>query len=339
MNTLGTMDIILFNDVCIFDGNKSIIYGQYNNKFTSIKLDYNFEVIFCENRNDFYIEIYEKINYIDKITFVKKVFYIDNTFVDEKINVIKKNIILKFPFENCNLSLDSNSVIISTMCKDYSSRLEEWINYNLNLGFSGIVIFDNDENKSNEINEPLEYRENNGTISDVCKKYKNKVFHIKYDYQPMGENHYDTIQRISLHIGVNAFRNKCSKIALIDADEFINIPNKSNKSNIIDFLSNYKGQTITMKSNILTNKLNDDIINNNILDICIYVGENKYTKTIIDTNQIKPMEFIITPHRHPEQILLDKNNLMYYHCWVNSRYQYNTNMQKIDLSLKNYADN
>ena len=228
------------------------------------------------------------------------------------------------------------------MCKDYSSRLEEWINYNLNLGFSGIVIFDNDENKSNDINEPLEYRQNNGTISDVCKKYKNKVFHIKYNYQPMCKNHYDTIQRISLHICVNAFRNKCSKIALIDADEFIHIPNKSNKSNksnIIDFLSNYKGQTITMKSNILTNKLNDDIINNNILDICIYVGENKYTKTIIDTNQIKPMEFIITPHRHPEQILLDKNILMYYHCWVNSRYEYNTNMQKIDLSLKNYVDN
>ena len=323
------MDIILFNDVCIFDGNKTIIYGQYNNKFTSIKLNYNFEVIFCDNRDDFYIEIYEKVYYIDKITFVN----------DQYINVIKKDIILKFPFENCNLSLDSNSVIISTMCKDYSSRLEEWINYNLNLGFSGIVIFDNDENKSNEINEPLEYRQNNGTISDVCKKYKNKVFHIKYNYQPMCKNHYDTIQRISLHICVNAFRNKCSKIALIDADEFIHIPNKSNKSNIIDFMSNYKGQTITMKSNILTNKLNDDIINNNILDICIYVGENKYTKTIIDTNQIKPMEFIITPHRHPEQILLDKNILMYYHCWVNSRYEYNTNMQKIDLSLKNYVDN
>ena len=326
------MDIILFNDVCIFDGNKTIIYGQYNNKFTSIKLNYNFEVIFCDNRDDFYIEIYEKVYYIDNITFVN----------DQYINVIKKDIILKFPFENCNLSLDSNSVIISTMCKDYSSRLEEWINYNLNLGFSGIVIFDNDENKSNDINEPLEYRQNNGTISDVCKKYKNKVFHIKYNYQPMCKNHYDTIQRISLHICVNAFRNKCSKIALIDADEFIHIPNKSNKSNksnIIDFLSNYKGQTITIKSNILTNKLNNDIINNNILDICIYVGENKYTKTIIDTNQIKPMEFIITPHRHPEQILLDKNILMYYHCWVNSRYEYNTNMQKIDLSLKNYVDN
>lgn len=38
---------------------------------------------------------------------------------------------------------------------------------------------------------------------------------------------------IGIHIGVNAFRSKCEKIALIDADEFIYIPNKSN---IIDFL-------------------------------------------------------------------------------------------------------
>jgi len=40
MNILDTIDIILFNDVCIFDGDKTIIYEQYNNKFTSIKLDY-----------------------------------------------------------------------------------------------------------------------------------------------------------------------------------------------------------------------------------------------------------------------------------------------------------
>ena len=30
------MDIILFSNVSLFDANKTIIYGQYNNKFTSI---------------------------------------------------------------------------------------------------------------------------------------------------------------------------------------------------------------------------------------------------------------------------------------------------------------
>ena len=38
--------------------------------------------------------------------------------------------VLSFPFENCNLTLNADSAIISTMCKDYSSRLEEWIEYN-----------------------------------------------------------------------------------------------------------------------------------------------------------------------------------------------------------------
>jgi len=316
------MAIILFNEVCLFDENKTIIYGQYNSKFTSIKINPNlqFIVVFCESRNDFYVEICGKISYIDEITFMNLA----------NIEVVKKNIVLYFPFENCNLSLKPDSAIISTMCKDYSSRLEEWIEYNLNLGFSGIVIFDNDENKNNKIHEPLEFLQINGTTSDICNKYKGKVWCVKFNYQPIKGHQYDNIQRISLHIGVNNFRNKCGKIALIDADEFIHIPNNSN---ILEFLSNYKGQTLTIHSNILTNKSNNDIINNNILDLCIYVGENKYTKTLIDTSKIKPMEFIITPHTHPTEILLNKDKIIHYHCWVNSRYKYNENMSKIK-SLK-----
>jgi hypothetical protein len=319
------MNIILFNDACLSDTyNKTIIYGQYgqyDSKFTSIKINPNveFNVVFSELRSDFYIEIYKQISYIDEIIFTN----------EKNIVVIKKNIVLSFPFENCDLSLNADSAIISTMCKDYSSRLEEWIEYNLNLGFSGIVIFDNDGN-NNKINEPLEYLQNNGTISDICKKYKGKVWCVKFNYQPIKDNHWNNIQMISLHIGVNAFRNKCGKIALIDADEFIHIPNKSN---IVEFLSNYKGQTITIKSNILTNKSNNDIINNNILDLCLYIGEDKYTKTIIDTTKIKCMEFIKSMHEHPTEIILNKNEIIHYHCWVNSRYQYNNNMTKIE-SLK-----
>jgi len=323
------MDITLFNDVCLFDLNNTIIYGQYSSKFTSIKLNTNlqFKVVFCGNRNDFYIEIYNKISYIDEITFMN--------LGDTK--VIKKDIVLYFPFENCNLFLNKDSAIISTMCKDYSSRLEEWIEYNLNLGFSAIVIFDNDENKNNKINEPFEFLQNNGTTSDICKKYKDNVFCVKFNYQPFNGDHWNNIQRISLHIGVNAFRNKCGKIALIDADEFIHIPNKSN---IMDFLSNYKEQTLTIQSNILTNKSNNDVINNNILDLCLYVGENKYTKTLIDTSKLTPMEFIITPHNHPTEILLNKDKIIHYHCWVNSRYNYSENMSEIDfLKINNQSLN
>lgn len=318
------MDIILFSNVCLFDANKTIIYGQYtmNSIFTAIKINpsLQFRVIFCNNRNDFYIEIYKKISFIDEIIFITK----------KNIEIVKRDIALNFPFENCNLSLNPDSAIISTMCKDYSSRLEEWIEYNLNLGFSGIVIFDNDDNKSNEINESLEYQQNNGNTSDICKKYEGKVWCVKMNYQPITGDHWNNIQRISLHIGVNAFRNKCAKIALIDADEFIHIPNNCN---IMEFLSNYKGETITIASNILTNKSNCDIINNNILDLCLYVGENKYTKTLIDTSKLHPMEFIVTPHNHPTEILLNKDKIIHYHCWVNSRYEYNINMLEID-SLK-----
>lgn len=316
--------IYLFDKLCLFNyvEHKIIIYGQYKNKFTSIKIlpKIKFNLVF--SNNDFYIEIFNKIDYIDKIIFMNK-----------KKNIkIKEKIILFFPFEKCDLSLSSNSIIISTICKDYSSRLKEWIEYNLNLGFSGIIIFDNDENKSNKINESYENLQNNGSIKDICEKYKGKVWRVECNYQPIKGNHWNTIQRITLHIGVNAFRNKCGKIALIDADEFIYIP--KNKSNIIDFLSAYKGKTINIKSNILTNKANNDIINNNILDICLYVGENKYTKIIIDTSQLKPMEFINTPHKHSKQIKLNKCDIIHYHCWVNSRYLYNNNMLKIEY-LKN----
>jgi hypothetical protein len=319
------MDIKLFSDVCLFDNNKTIIYGQYTSQFTSIEIKPNIEFtfIFCSDRNDFYIEINNNVRYIDEITFINS----------QNIKVIKKNIFLYFPFENCKISLNPDSAIISTMCKDYSSRLEEWIEYNLKLGFSGIIIFDNDGNKSNNINEPLEFRQNNNTtIREICKKYKDKVFCVRFNYTPFVGDHYDNIQRITLHIGVNFFRNKCEKITLIDADEFIHIPNKSN---IIEFLSDYKRKTLTIQSNILTNKSNNDVINNNILDLCLYVGEDKYTKTMIDTSNLKPMEFIITPHNHPSEIILNKNTIIYYHCWVNSRYSYNENMSKIESLNKN----
>lgn len=336
------MCIQLFEKVCLFN-NKTIIYGQYKEKFNKIDIIFNtnkntnikFNLVFCKNTNDFYIDINKKITYIAKISFIKN-----------EIIAVKKDINLFFPFEKCDLYLNSSSAIISTMCKDYSSRLEEWIKYNLNLGFSGIVIFDNDknknnpinENKNNPINESQKNLQSNGTTSDICKKYKGKVWCVEFPYSPFKGDHWNNIQRISLDIGVNAFQTKCSKIALIDADEFIYVPNYPN---INKFFSQYKGKTIMMKSNILTNKNNNDIINNNILDLCLYVGENKYEKTIIDTSLLKSLEFIVTPHKHSTQISLDKNEIIHYHCWVNSRYKYNENMVELKVlkDMKKKYDN
>jgi hypothetical protein len=313
-------EIILFDKLCLFikDKNETIIYGQYKKKFINYHFDINnYNLVFCNDRSDFYIKISGLINNIQNA-----VFYFEN---NNKIEF--NNIQLCFPFENCDLILDKNkSAIISTICKGYSHRLDEWIQYNLQLGFSGIVIFNNDKNISNELNESIDNCIIKYSTEDICKKYKGKIHIVDCDYAPLYDDHWNNIQRITLHIGVNAFKNKCRNIALIDADEFIYI--SSNPSmKIEDFLQNH--ETITMKSNILTNKNNDDIINNNILQIAEYLGEDKYSKTILFTNQIKENEFIITPHNHLSERIMNKDQILHYHCWVNKRYEYKDSMKQI----------
>ena len=305
------MEVIIFNNTCIYNDskNETLIYGQYKSKFNRIVLLNNiiYKIIFCKDRKDFLIKVKGKLSKIDSIIY---------TFNNKKI--IKNDILLKYPFENCDIVLNKNSSIISTMCKDYGHRLDEWIRYNLKLGFSGIIIFNN-----NEKNKNIPFKH---SFSYLKEKYKKKLWIVDFEYKPMKGNHWNTIQRISLSLGVNAFKYKCKKIALIDADEFIHLP-LNPKMNINIFLSFYK--TITIKSNILTNKSNNDIIDNNVLDLALFVGDNKYTKTILDTRMLKEDEFIITPHKHPTELLLNKDKIIHYHCWINDRCKYNNNMKMI----------
>ena len=155
--------IILFNKACIYnrEKNKTIIFGQYNTNFQNIILsqDINYDIIHCirkgkhfrgkaynnrksNNRQDFdfYLELDGRIEFINKI-----IFEYENK---EQENIIFENINLIFPFDVCSFCFNSDSAIIVTMCKcfDYSNRLYEWIEYNLNLGFSAIIIFNNDNN-------------------------------------------------------------------------------------------------------------------------------------------------------------------------------------------------
>ena len=320
------MSIVLFDKVCLYDTLKdeTTIYGQYNKnlntKFNSVLIDNNvveFVISKSKYSQDFYIKLKGKIHKLKSITFNKN---------NNKI-IKLENINLHFPFENCDLQLNPNSAIISTMCKNYSHRLDEWIQYNLNLGFSGIVIFNNNKNKLNGLNEPSEYCNKNTTIEEICKKYKGKVWLVDMPYSQFTNKHYNSIQHAALTIGVNNFRNKCRNIALIDADEFIYIPNKNIKIEV--FLQNYS--TITMRSNILTNRRNNDLLNNNILQIAKYVGENKYKKTILHTDKILENEFIGTPHNHHTEVVMDKKDIIHYHCWMNKRYKYNKNMPKIHI--------
>jgi hypothetical protein len=316
------MSVILFNKVCLYNTLKdeTTMYGQYKVNFDYILINNEiFNLVICKNRPDFYIKFKGKISKINSIDFILN---------SRKITEFK-DISLYFPFEDCDLQLHAQSAIITTMCKDYSHRLDEWIQYNLKLGFSGIVLFNNNENISNSLNEPLEFCVSTSTTEEICKKYKGKVWMVDMPYSPLINVRWDSIQRIALHIGVNAFRNKCRNIATIDSDEFIYFP-KNPSIKIEDFLQNHS--TITMQSNILTNKNDNDILNNNILQLANYIGENKYTKTILHTDKILEDEFIVTPHEHESQVIMNKDDIIHYHCWMNKRYKYNVDMKFISLN-------
>jgi hypothetical protein len=170
-------------------------------------------------------------------------------------------------------------------------------------------------------------------MKEITDKYEGKVLLIDFPYAPFKDFHYDNIQRNALSIGVNAMKDKCRNIALIDADEFIYIP-KMDKMNIMEFLNRYNN-TITIKSNIITNINDSDIIDNNIIELSEYVGEDKYTKTILFTKQINENEFITSPHIHPTEIILEKDVITHYHSWINMRYQYEETMEKISC-LKDF---
>tara|TARA_Y100000385_G_scaffold78502_2_gene79743 strand:+ start:5663 stop:7405 length:1743 start_codon:yes stop_codon:yes gene_type:complete len=335
------MEVLLFTNVCTYSPleDTTKIFGQTKHDMEfDIVLDTELKVRHIKSNAkgfpDFCIEIGKKINYIKELNFFSK---------DKKIHTMN-DISLVFPFENCDLQLTQNSAIVTIMCKDYSCRLEEWIQYNINLGFSGIIIFDNDANENARIKEPLGNRVYNGSVKEVCKKYKGKVCVVDFSYQSWRGAKYNTIQRMTYDICLDEFRNKCARIALVDADEFIYLPKNPNMS-IETFLMDYSGNNVTIKSNILTNESNNDLINNNVLDLALYVGENKYTKTIIDTSLVNKIEFIKTMHgKHPE-VKPSKEDIIHYHCWMNERYPYTSDMVKIDFLkniketyVKNYAE-
>ena len=50
----------------------------------------------------------------------------------------------------------------------------------------------------------------------------------------------------------------------------------------------------------------------------------------INTYILDKNKFIITPHDHPKSIILEKDKIIHYHCWINSRYNYDNSIEKID---------
>lgn len=311
------MRIQIFNTCCLFDEikNETTLYGQYTQKFSSLAIapPISYSVFYCSNRPDFIIKISSKISTLDSLQF---------KFNDKTVETIS-SVTIAYPFEMCNLRLCSTSAIISTLVKSYSHRLDEWIRYNIQLGFSGIVIFDNDANVTNRLNEDIEHCNIRFSTRDVCARFPGFVWVVDFPNTPFRGSSWDNIQRISLHIGTSAMRTRCRNIALIDADEFIFIP-KTPEMSIERFLD--PRQSVTLRSNILTNRAINDVLDNNILSLATFVGEDKYTKIILRTEHIKPNEFIRTPHTHPRAALMPKDEIIHYHCWMNARYKYTPGM-------------
>jgi hypothetical protein len=321
-------DYIIFNEACIYNNEATILFIQSRRMITSISIInsntdkiYNISYTICIAESlpclDYGIIIHDK----DKI---------DNFNII--INDIKiSNIKIYYPFEEIAKHISSNMNIVSTLVKNYNHRLDEWIQYNIKLGFDKIIIFNNEESKSHHLNEGNDCYEKMNIVTD---KYKDSVYVINFPYSTFYGFHWNNIQRLSLHISLTALNNKCNFCAYIDADEFIYI---NNANNIKMFLNNFN-DTIQIDGSVITNKNNNDIICNNILSLCNYVGESGHKKVLVYMKKIPCIQgsndiikFLPSPHKTPFHVTMNKDNIMYYHCWVNERYQYNVSQPYISL--------
>lgn len=334
-------NITLYNKICFCKNNTIMLYGQYTNAVTIdkvyIEIDNPYEILFSDIKfadlgsnirspnsasGDFLIKIKNTgeniLSVIPKITFYSH----DATEI-----TVFKNVELQFPLDEHDLQLSkASSAIICTMCKTYTHRLDEWIQYHLNLGFSGVVIFNNDTNDKNSLHENIAYAGNGPSLETLTKKYKNKIFVINFPYYPLPNVFWSHIQRAILTIGVNFFKDTCKHIAIIDADEFIYL---HAQSNIENFLQNHD-YTLGMQGDVLTNINTADTINNNVLELARYLSHESYPKIILHSNSIPADEFIITPHTHHSEQKMNKKDIMFFHCLLNERHHYNANMGKID---------
>lgn len=332
--------IILCNECCVYNNDKIILVGQINkshfDSFSKLHISFNHKIIketnFIRSGSDFFINIFND----ELLSLYKKkenlVLDFDFEFVS-KDNIKLENKKLNFPFDKWLIDLNQEtSCIISTMCFNYNHRLLEWIEYNKKLGFSAVIIFDNGKNKRNYCDDDKKNIENYISTEQVKEKYKDFVFILDFPYTPFSDVPWNSLQRLIFYISSQNFRNKCKFITLIDADEFIYYK-KMNIQNIVDYLNTYN-ITLCIQSNLLTNKENNDYINNNVLKTAKYIGPNKYTKIFLYGKDVTENEFIKSPHKFRKQIVLNKDKIIHYHVWMNKRLKYDKNMEYFDVLEK-----
>lgn len=312
--------ILLFNDHVIKCSDKYMLFGQYleghfsARDIKSLALKNNLQepvsirVILHKKRNDFYIVISDS----EDVKQNKYHLYL-------KQILIVGDITLKTPLATPSQKDEKLSSSIITMVQNYSNRITEWIDYHIKLGFSQIIIFDNNSKDAttariNEINNP-------------------RVIVYAFNYKPLEGQHWANVQRMQLTIGKMALQDKADWICFIDADEFICLPNMQ-RPNIEAFLAQRKykrAKALRIESILLTNKGRYDLVENNILELCRYSDfAPKYTKLIINSKLTQKTTFIKSPHKMKGQLILPKEDIYHGHCWCNQRLEYVHSMEQID---------
>ncbi len=236
-------------------------------------------------------------------------------------DIVFEEVRLKSPFED--ISLTENSAIIITMVKNYEKRILEWIEYHLKLGFSKIVVFSNNSTDR--------------TVEVVEELDDDRAVVIPFNYTCFEGCIYDEIQRMAISIGSNAFKNGFRWTCLIDADEFVYIPDM-HPMNIKAFLNDkrfQKRRAVTMQSIVLTNKNKQDKIDNNIIDLCRFTEVKPlYTKTILNNQKTKKDIFVKSPHRFRGHRILPMDEIYHCHCWCNDRLKYQEHFKQRDDLLR-----
>lgn len=303
--------IQIFNQHAIHAGTKIRVFGQFRSPISkrqiqSIRLvsapgvKIRPKIKVYSKRNDFYFELPE--------SFQGQAFGINLG-----TEVVFDTIRFEAPFGP--LACDRSAVIASTMIQNYSHRLIEWIHYHLKLGFSRIILFDN--NSDDDTHEKIK------RLND------SRVIHIPFNYGTFPGYTFEEIQRITLSIALNAYKKECHWICYTDADEFIQIPDIK-PMRIDAYLNNRKFQrykAVTMQSILLTNKANQESIDNNVLDLCRFSDDKPaYTKIILNTQKNKRTHFLKSPHRIRGEFLPPSQEIYHGHFWANERLSYHAGM-------------
>lgn len=226
-----------------------------------------------------------------------------------------------FPFLDVN-----SSVVAVNMCKWYTHRLDEWIQYNLKIGVDAFIIFNNDDNHAAPNNENGVYQQPLHTVTD---KYPSRVALVDFPFEPLPgwlgtktSKAAVNMQRIAQTIGLHVARDKCKYVSLLDSDEFIYVPGGNNIKNITDKYN----RTLQLQSNLLITSRRDHIINNDVLTHARYIGIDRYRKILVRTTDLnRHVQFMINPHDFDDwpvdvkQITLPKQEALHYHAWINGR--------------------